>query len=436
MFGSGAARPGDVRRGRLEYMARAVQASGGHRQNRGFILGALTFGHGVAHLYDLGFPVFLTAIANTLALSTRQTGFLLAIRTSGNGLIATGSGVLVDRFRAHWGLMLTVCMVLNVIAFVVIGLSPNWGILIIGVILISIPGSLWHLPAIASLSRRFSDRRAFSISIHSFGSTVGNALGPLVAGTLLLYLIWREVLLLYAIPAGVVAIFVWWSLRDLGREENVQPGDAERRTLSTLAVAGWNFFRNPAMLALLVAATLRSVANVAMFDWTPFYLENSPEEGGLGFSYFWTGFQMALLTGTGAISSPILGQLSDIVGRKQILVPCLALAAVLPFLVVPSGDGILVPIVMAAMGLFSFALHQVMLAGILDAAARGTEATVAGLVFGINGAVGFASTVLVAFIIDSLGGYGSMFVYVGILTAVSGVIVLFTPFPNYKTEPA
>ena len=417
-------------------MAQAAQASGGHRQSRGFILGALTFGHGVAHLYDLGFPVFLTAIANTLALSTRQTGYLLAIRTSGNGLIATGSGVLVDRFRDHWGLMLTICMVLNVVAFVVIGLSPNWAILIGGVILVSIPGSLWHLPAIASLSRRFSDRRAFSISIHSFGSTLGNALGPLVAGTLLVYLVWREVLLLYAIPAGVVALFVWWSLRDVGREEDLQPGDAERRTLRTLAGAGWNFFRNPAMLALLVAASLRSVANVAMFDWTPFYLENSPEEGGLGFSYFWTGFQMALLTGTGAISAPVLGQLSDKLGRKQILVPCLAVAAVLPFLVVPAGDGILVPIVMAAMGLFSFALHQVMLAGILDAASRGTEATVAGLVFGINGAVGFASTVFIAFIIDNLGGYGSMFVYVGALTAVAGVIVLFTPFPNYRTEPA
>ena len=73
-------------------MAEAVQASGGHRQNRGFILGALTFGHGVAHLYDLGFPVFLTAIANTLALSTRETGYLLAIRTSGTGLVSMGSG--------------------------------------------------------------------------------------------------------------------------------------------------------------------------------------------------------------------------------------------------------------------------------------------------------------------------------------------------------
>ena len=417
-------------------MAEAVQASGGHRQNRGFILGSLTFGHGVAHLYDLGFPVFLTAIVDSLALSTRQTGFLLGIRTSGNGLISMGSGVLVDRFRDQWGIMLTVCMVLNVIAFVVIGLSPNLGILIIGVLLISIPGSLWHLPAIASLSRRFSDRRAFSISIHSFGSTVGNALGPLVAGALLGYLLWREVMFLYAIPAGIVALFVWWSLRDLGREENLQPGDAERRTLRTLAGAGWNFFRNPAMLALLVAASLRSVANNAMFDWSPFYLENSPEDGGLGFSYFWTGLQMALLTGTGAISSPILGQLSDKLGRKQILVPGLALAAVLRFLVVPAGDGFLVPVVMAALGLFSFALHQVMLAGILDAAERGTEATVAGLVFGINGAVGFASTLFVAYIIDNLGGYGSMYLYVGVLTAVAGVIVLLTPFPNYRTEPA
>ena len=417
-------------------MAQAAQTSSGHRQNRSFILGSLTFGHGVAHLYDLGFPVFLTAIANTLALTTRQTGFLLGIRTSGNGLIAMGSGVLVDRFRDHWGLMLTACMILNVIAFVVIGLSPNWGILIIGVILISIPGSLWHLPAIASISRRFSDRRAFSISIHSFGSTIGNAFGPLVAGTLLLYLIWREVLLLYAIPAGLVALFVWWSLRDLGREENPQPGDAEVRTLTTLAGAGLTFFRNPAMLALLLAATLRSIATSAMFDWTPFFLENPVDEGGLGFSYFWTGFQMALLTGSGAVSMPILGQLSDKLGRKQVLLPGLAIAAVLPFLVIPAGDGFLVPLVMAAMGLFSFALHQVMLAGILDGAARGTEATVAGAVFGINGAIGFASTLFVAYIIDNLGGYGSMFAYVGILTAVSAAIILVTPFPNYRNEPA
>ncbi len=415
-------------------MAQAVQSSSSHRQNRGFILGSLTFGHGVAHLYDLGFPVFLTAIARYLGLSTFQSGMILGIRTSGSGLVSMGAGVLVDRFRNEWGIMLTACMVLNVVAFVVIGLSPNYGLLLIGVFLISVPGSLWHLPAIASLSRRFTDRRAFAISIHSFGSTVGNALGPLVAGLLLSYLLWRNVLFLYAIPAAIVAFFVWWSLKDLGRDETEEESRADRRTLRSLGGAGLSVFKNPAMLALLIAASLRGVANNAMFDWTPFYLENSPEVGGLGFSYFWTGFQMALLTGMGAVSSPVLGQLSDKLGRKQILVPGLALSAVLPFFVVPAGDGYLVPVVMAALGLFSFALHQIMLAAILDSVVRGTEATVAGLVFGINGAVGFASTAIAAVIIENFGGYGSVYVYVGILTAAAGVIVVLTPFPNYQPQ--
>ena len=417
-------------------MAQAVQTSGGHRQNRGFILGWLTFGHGVAHLYDLGFPVFLTAIAKTFGLTTFQTGILLGIRVSGSGLVSMGAGVLVDRFRKEWGMMLTACMVLNVIAFALIGLSPNLALLIVGVCLISIPGSLWHLPAIASLSRRFTDRRAFAISIHSFGSTVGNSLGPLLAGLLLSYLLWRNVLFLYAIPAAIVAFFVWWSLKDLGREGGEEASPTDRRTLWSLGREGLQLFNNPAMLALLVAASVRGVANNAMFDWTPFYLENAPEKGGLGFAQFWVGFHMALLTGMGAVSSPILGQLSDKLGRKQILVPGLALAAVLPFLIVPAGDGFLVPIVMAGLGLFSFALHQIMLAAILDGVARGNEGTVAGLVFGINGAVGFGAHILAAAIIGENGDYGAMYIYVGALTAAAGIIVLFTPFPNYKTQPA
>ena len=416
-------------------MAQAVQA-GGHRQNRGFILGWLTFGHGVAHLYDLGFPVFLTEIAKTFSLTTFQTGILLGIRVSGSGLVSMGAGVLVDRFRKEWGMMLTACMVLNVIAFVIIGLSPNLALLIFGVCLISIPGSLWHLPAIASLSRRFTDRRAFAISIHSFGSTVGNSLGPLLAGLLLSYLLWRNVLFLYAIPAAVVAFFVWWSLKDLGREGDEELSSEDRRTLWSLGQEGLRLFNNPAMLALLVAATIRGVANNAMFDWTPFFLEKAPVEGGLGYTEFWVGFHMALLTGMGAVSSPIIGQLSDKLGRKQILVPGLALAAILPFLIVPAGDGVLVALVMAGLGLFSFALHQIMLAAILDSVIRGNEGTVAGLVFGINGAVGFGAHILTAAIIDNLGGYGAMYVFVGVLTALALVIVALTPFPNYRTQPA
>ncbi|MEE8464849.1 MAG: hypothetical protein V3S68_00115, partial [Dehalococcoidia bacterium] len=71
---------------------------------------------------------------------------------------------------------------------------------------------------------------------------------------------------------------------------------------------------------------------------------------------------------------------------------------------------------------------------LLDVVNKGTEATASGLIFGINGLLGFGSPFLAAFIIDDYGGYGSIFYYVGALTVVAAVIIAFIPFPNYREE--
>ena len=75
-----------------------------------------------------------------------------------------------------------------------------------------------------------------------------------------------------------------------------------------------------------------------------------------------------------------------------------------------------------------------MLASVLDVVREGAEATASGLLFGINGVLGFGSPFLAAYIIDDLGGYGSIFFYAGILTAVSAAIIVLIPFPNYRVE--
>ena len=185
-------------------MAEAVQTPRERRQNRGFILGSLSLGHGISHLYDQGFSVFLTAIAQSLGLTNFQVATLLGIRQGGFGVVNLGGGVFVDRARSNWGPILTFCMLWSALAFVAIAASPNLAILIVAVSMVSIPGALWHLPATAALSRRFPDRRGFAISIHGFGSNIGNVLGPLLAGVLLSYLLWRHVLYLYAIPAVIM----------------------------------------------------------------------------------------------------------------------------------------------------------------------------------------------------------------------------------------
>ena len=404
-------------------MEEALRAPVDRKQDRGFILGSLTFGHCIQHLYDQGFPVFMPAITSTLGLGGLQVASLLGIRQAGFGVVSLGGGVLVDMFRNQWGLILTGCLLWSALAFVAVGASPNFPLLVIAMVFVSIPGALWHLPATAALSQRFPDRRGFAISMHGLGSNLGNILGPLLAGGLLSMFFWRNTMFIFIAPALVVAIFVWWSLENVGKEG----GGSERKRLSTQIHESKLLLRNPVVVWLVVAAAFRGLGLNALYHWTPFYLEKT-----LGMGHFGAGFHYALLVGMGIVSAPLLGILSDKFGRKTVLVPSLLCATLLALLVVKTGDGVLLALVLAGLGLFSFALQQIILAAVLDVTGRGTAASTTGLIFGLNGMAGSASPFIATLIIDHLGGYGSIYYYAGILTAVSALMVIFTPMTSRK----
>ena len=376
----------------------------------------------------------MPAIKAAMGLSNFEVAFMLGIRQGGFGAVNLIGGAIVDQMKASWGPILTGCMIWAALGFLVLAASPNLAVLTIAVVIVSIPGALWHLPSTAALSRRFPDRRGFAISMHGFGSNIGNVLAPLLAGGLLTIMAWRPILLIYAAPAALMAVFVWFSLKDLGIED----GDDQTNLKSKGRVLsgyreGLAMFKIPVVATLVLAAAVRGVANNALFQWAPFYLREA-EDGGLAMGYFSVGVHLSLLTGMGIVSAPILGYLSDRYGRKQVLVPGLIIAAILTMFVVSAGDSILLAVLLAGIGLFSFALQQIILAALLDVVDKGTEATASGLIFGINGLLGFGSPFLAAFIINQLGGYGSIFYYVGALTVVSAVIISVIPFPNYRID--
>ena len=399
-------------------MEEVLQAPVDRKQNRGFILGSLSLGHGIAHLYDQGLPVFMPAIALSLGLSNFQVATVHGIRQAGFGTVNLGGGVFVDMLKSQWGLILTACMVWSAIAQLTLGAAPNFGLLIVAAALVSIPGSVWHLPATAALSQRFPDRRGFAISMHAFGSNIGNVVGPLLAGALLTVLFYKNVLFIYAAPALAISIFIWWSLRDVGREG----GSSERKKFKDQFLATKEVLKNPIVLSLVLAAALRGVGLNALFQWTPFYLEKE-----LGMGPFMSGVHFALLTGMGIAAAPVLGILSDRFSRKKVLAPGLMVAAVLALLVVSTGDSILLPVVLAGLGIFTFSLQQIILAAVLDVTGRGTEASTTGFIFGIDGIISGASAFIAPVIIGHLGGYGSVYYYAGILTALSGLVVMMVP---------
>ena len=401
----------------------AVPGAPGMKQNRVFILSSLSVGHGLSHMFDQGFPLLVTEIAKAMGLGTFQTATLFAVRQGGSSATSLGGGPLIDYLKSYWGIILTACMLGHAITFAAIGGAPTFTLVVVVVLFLSIPGSLWHLPSAAAISQRFPDRRGFAISMHGFGSNLGNVSGPVIAGALLGlgFLIWRHIFFIYAGLAVIMAVFVWWSLRGVGQDD----ASDGIRNLSGQFRNALGLLKNPIVMALIFAALLRGIGLSALFNWTPFYLRETLE-----MSTLQAGVYYALLTGMGIISAPVLGWLSDKWGRKAVLVPGFIIAAVLSMAVESVGASLLLIPIMAGLGLFSFALHQIIQASVLDYVGQGTEATAIGLLFGINGVIGIGSPFLASFIIDYFNSYGAVFYYAGILTLVTAIIVVAIPLRN------
>ena len=398
----------------------AAPEASGIKNNRVFVLGSLSVGHGLSHMFDQGLPLLITEIAKAMGLSTFMTATLFAVRQTGSSATSLGGGPLTDALKSYWGLILTACMLGHAVTYAAMGGSPNFLVVALIMLFVSVPGSLWHLPSAAAISQRFPDRRGFAISMSGFGSNLGNVTGPVLAGLLLStgFLMWRHVFFIYAGLAILMAAMVWWSLRGLGREADARvSGDLGRRFAHAIGL-----LKNPVVMALILAALLRGIGLNALFNWTPFYLRETLE-----MTTFQAGVYYALMTGMGIVSAPVLGWLSDKWGRKAVMAPGFVVAALLSMAVVSVGGTLLLIPVMAGLGLFSFALHQIIQASVLDYMGEGAEATGIGLLFGINGVIGIGSPFLASAIIEYTGSYGAVYYYAGVLTLITAAIIAVIP---------
>ena len=396
------------------------------REDRRFILGVLSTGHGISHWFDQGFLVLLPTITAALGLGTLQIGLLGTIRQVGFGAVNLPGGLIVDMLKGQWGLILTGCLVWSAIAYALLGASFTFPVLVVAVIMISLPGALWHLPSTAALSQRFPDSRGFAISIHGFGANLGNILGPVVAGALLGILHWRGILYAYVGPALVMAAVVWITLRNIGRDvEGEERRDFHVQMLSALAL-----LKNRAVLGLATVALLRDMALTTLFLWTPFYLKEE-----IGMSDWNMGVHMGLVTGAGVLSTPVLGILSDKFHRKLVLAPGLAICVAFLVTIVNIGGGLGLTLTLAGLGLFTFALHQIIQASVLDQVSRGAEATAIGFLFGASSIVGAFSNLIAVAVIDQFG-LVNIFYYQAALTLASLLVLLPLSIRKPLTTPA
>ena len=388
------------------------------RQRGGFIISGLTSGHGVFHWFTQSLIAMLPEVQAAFGLGGVGVGGITATREVVSGLVTLPGGVIIDALRKHWGLVLAVCMALFGIGWLIIGFSQHYYLLLFGMAVVALAASIWHLPAMASLSHHFARRKGTALSFHGVGGQIGDALAPPATGVLLGFLAWRDIISIYAALPIFLAFLVFWAFRNIGRTQDADAADADGRGSQFRATS--QVLRNPILWIVAFIGGIRGMAFIALITFLPIFLND------LGMSALVRNLHLGLLMAVGIVSTPVVGYLSDRFGRKMVLIPGLLLLAALSFLLSGAGVGILLVIIIALMGTFLFGDQPILTALALDVAGGRVPTTVLGILSFERFLLSAASPLIAGKLYDDYGA-ATAFIYVAALFALGAITLLFVP---------
>lgn len=392
-----------------------------------YMLSGMAAGHSTFHWIIQSFAVVLPEIQAAFGLNSVGAAGVMSARDLAAGLIALPGGVVVDIIRRHWGLLLAGCLAIAAVGSLAMGISPVYFLLLIGIGVVAISHSVWHLPASAALSHHFSERRGMALAFHGVGGSVGDVVGPLATGVLLAILSWRDLLSIYAIPPFLFGFMVVWSFRHIGRVDNEPGASTETPSMERRVELTKVLLRNPVLWGLTLVRGLRGMCLISLVTVLSLYLGNELE-----MNTAWRGFHISLLIVVGLVAKAGAGYLSDRWGRKQVLVPGLLWSCLVTLALIPFNDGITLTITIALLGLFLYPDQPILTAAVFDVVGREVASTGLGVVACIAFLMSAGSALIAGAIYETMGFEETM-IYIAALFGLAAVVFGVLPLPRRAT---
>ena len=376
------------------------------------LLSVLTLGHFFVHWFQQFYPVVLPSVKARLGLNDVQVGALNAARQLTNGTLDLPLGILADSMVRHRGLILASALASMGTAYFLMGIAPLFIWALLGAGMVGLGTALWHPAASASLSNTFPERRATALAIHGMGATISDTLTPLGVGLLLVTFPWEVVVGFQLVPALLLGFFVWRSLAGLFTDSGSRSSTStQTREILDLAV-------NPLFIGICVATAFLQVGRVVVITFLPIYLQEH-----LQYSPFVLGVYIALLHAMGTISQPIMGYLSDRLGRKAVLLPSFMALGLLFALLAVAAPGIQLGLIISAIGLFFYTLINVTNAAVMDVAGSKIQASSFGLSSFATQVVAFPAPIVAGLLIGEYGIH-STFLMSGAFVILGGFVLI------------
>jgi MFS family permease len=289
---------------------------------------------------------------------------------------------------------------------------------------------VWHLPAMAEISQRFAHRKGASLAIFGIGGSFGDIFGPVATGLLLGALAWREVISVYAVVPLLMTFWFIRTNRGAGRRRQTdQPADDKDVDLKTQFMMARELFKTTDIWKVNLVAGLRGMCFTIYVTFLPLYMKE-----GLELSSRSIGFHFGLLWAVGIVSSPLMGHLSDRLGRKPVLVPALLCSSILTVVLALYGKGIMFTAIIFMLGIFLRSDYALLSAAILDIVGQKVATTMLGILSFLRFAMAAVSPLIAGYLYQVFGMQATLF-FVAALFVTSAVVFACTDLAHASDLP-
>ena len=370
----------------------------------------ISFGHFTGHWYIGVLMLVLPLLKKEFGLSFTEIGLIISIRSLASAFGNTSSGVMVDLVGKR-NLILAVSAAGMGLCWFAMGFIQSYFYLLIFIPLATTFSNLWHAPAMSALSEAYPDRKGFALGMHGATANLGQALSPLLVGLVITWLGWRTALKLNLLPGLLMAALLIVFLPRLGAF------DFKRKTKAAfLKLLTEKIIKNPALLLISIVSAFRTMGQRGIETFLALFLADK-----VGLDPVLIGLYLSVLTFSSTFPEPLIGWLSDHVGRRGILMISLTMSglAVVAITLVPPGLPMMISV--GLLGFFHYSLRPIIFAYALDVTPPEIGATTVSYVFAWNQTFSAISPLVGGFLADALGIRYAMY-FIAALTITAALI--------------
>ncbi len=376
----------------------------------------VSFSHFAHDLFTSFLSPILPLIIKRFSISYTDAGLLNVIRNLPT-LLNPVFGAIVDRKGGRF--LVIIGPTISATAMCMIGMAPNYGILLLLLFIVGLNSTLYHVPSPIMIRGLSGNRVGMGMSFYMVGGETARTLGPIVV--LAAVSAWGLSGIWKLIPIGVASsLFLWWRLSKLPiKGKGVTKTNEELTSLRVILHKVYKFF-----LVMMVFLIFRAMLRSALTFYLPTYLKSQ------GASLWLSGISLSVLEFAGIFGSFFGGSISDHIGRKNTLLISAISAPVLMYLFLILDSAWSFPILIL-LGLVIFTTGPVLLA-FTNEIKTDRPAFVNSLYMILNFFGSSVASLLVGYFSDLFGIRQSFFLVTYISVGAIPVVLLFKEHQNVE----